>query len=725
MRTRRAMLTGLLLVTLSLFAVMITIGNSALGLFPNRTLAAPETTSFMIQTEADLSRLPAGLADQALLVLQNSGMRSAASSLGGVSMPAAANAERGVAPVDLRAPFAPVGLSFYPNHNTAAYGAMVLRQSRQSSLETRLTASDARAQDQFGLSVALNGNTALIGAPFADNGGTDAGAAYVFVQNGTGWTQQARLVAIDAAADDVFGTVVALDGNTALIGAPFKGQAAGAVYVFQRSGTTWSQQAKLTAADLADGQFGSAVALSGDTALIGAPFDSEAGFLSGAAYVFERSGTTWSQQAKLLASDAAPVDTFGLAVALEGNLALVGAPFDNDVGAMYVFERSGASWSQQDKLVAGDADVNAQFGNAVALNKGTALIGAAYDNENGLQSGAAYVFVQAGKGWSQQAKLTVNDADAFDQFGFSVALRDNTALVGKPFSDGDLIDAGAAYTFERSGTEWRQQSRFTASDAASNDRFGYSVALGEAGFLVGSPFSDRIALANAGAAYVFQAQAALPGKITIVKDADVESDQAFAFTSNIPGGETFSLVDDGKGTRNRISFSSPAGTYSISETVPKDWKLARATCDNGNAANAVTLGAGDTVTCTFVNQKQDPTAVTLIAFTARVDSAGQVVLAWETGTELNNAGFNLYRATAPEGPWTKLNAALISAKGDEISGASYRYVDTPGIGGVYYQLEDLDYNGVSTRHDPVQIQVGAVLAAEPQQRLYLPLLVRK
>ncbi|HLI28456.1 MAG TPA: FG-GAP-like repeat-containing protein [Chloroflexota bacterium] len=338
--------------------------------------------------------------------------------------------------------------------------------------QAQLTAGLA-AGDSLGQSVALSadGSTALVGAYLADlPGKPNAGAAYVFGRRGTLWSV-AALTASDAAASDNFGISVALsaDGSTALVGAygadlPGKPNA-GAAYVFVRSGSSWSQQAKLTAGDAAAGDyFGGSVALSADgsTALVGAyhadlPGQADAG----AAYVFGRSGTTWSQQAKLVAADAATGVSLGSSVALsaDGSTALVGAdgadqPGKQDTGAAYVFGRSGTTWSQQAKLTASDAATGDGFGIRVALSAdGTiALVGAYHADLSGkTNAGAAYGFVRSGSSWSQQQKLTAAGGAGRDEFGRSVALSADgtTALVGAYGTDllPGKTDAGAAYGF--------------------------------------------------------------------------------------------------------------------------------------------------------------------------------------------------------------------------------------------------------------------------------------
>ena len=391
-----------------------------------------------------------------------------------------------------------------------------------ANVEARLV-EESVAYDSFGSSVALCGDTALVGAPYDDTAaGFDAGSAYVFVRDGALWTQQAKLSAGDAAAYDYFGSAVALAGDTALVGArgdaKSAGSDAGSAYVFTRDGSTWVQQAKLTAADAAEGdRFGAAVALAGDTALIGAwGDDTAAGTNAGSAYAFVRSGTGWSQQAKLSAGDAEADDNFGNAVALSGDTALIGAWGDDTAAAMhagsaYVFVRSETTWVQQAKLSRTEAAGDDNFGSAVALAGDTALIGTWKDDTLTAQdAGSAYVFVRAAGVWVQQAKLTTSDAAADDRFGASVALSDTTALVGANGCDTTAgMHAGASYIFRRDGTAWAQQAKLTANDAAQWDKLGFAVAISGDTALVGAPDDATASGSNAGSAYVFGRSAAL------------------------------------------------------------------------------------------------------------------------------------------------------------------------------------------------------------------------
>jgi len=255
--------------------------------------------------------------------------------------------------------------------------------------------------------------------------------------------------------DDAFGQSIALSGDTVAIGAPHdddKGNDSGSVYVFTRSGTTWSQQTKLTAADGAEGDvFGISIAISDDTIVIGADLNDEKALNAGAVYVFTRSGSSWSQQAKLTAADGAETDIFGVRVALSGDTVLISARRDDDdvmgidAGSAYIFTRTGTTWQQQAKLTASDGAADDRFGRSVALDADTAVIGAMFQDDKGDNSGSAYMFTRSGNSWQQQVKLTASDGAEGDVFGWSVALSADIAVIaaGKNFRFRVTVNATA------------------------------------------------------------------------------------------------------------------------------------------------------------------------------------------------------------------------------------------------------------------------------------------
>jgi FG-GAP repeat len=309
--------------------------------------------------------------------------------------------------------------------------------------ETELTPLDGTPSDRYGWSVAVSGNTAIVGAP-------DANSAYVFVRSNS-WQQQAKLVLIGATRYDYFGLSVAISGDTAIVGTPNvtgpNGTYQGAAFVFVRSGTLWAGPVTLTANDgAAEDRFGFSVAISEGRAIVGAPNASDAQPRQGAAYVFTQSGADWNQT-KLAASDGLPGDNFGRSVAISGTSALVGAPrpSGDSEGAAYVFTDSGAGWDEQ-KHVASDAFAGDGFGSSVAIDGDMAVVGAPFARgksaPNGHRQGAAYVFVSSALGWTRQGDvLFADDAMDSDEFGTSVAVSGSTATVGAPLVDSVYVFA--------------------------------------------------------------------------------------------------------------------------------------------------------------------------------------------------------------------------------------------------------------------------------------------
>ncbi len=375
--------------------------------------------------------------------------------------------------------------------------------------QAKLLASDGAEEDFFSsLGISLSGDTALIGAWGDDDSGTDSGSAYVFTRTGTTWNEQTKLLASDGAAGDAFGWCSAIEGDTALIGAAGDDMLKGSAYVFTRTGTTWTEQAKLVAADGAAGdQFGYSVYLSGDTAIIGANCDDDNGFDSGSAYVFIREDTTWTQQTKLLAPDGASLDSFGGEVSISGDTALIGSCFDDDngfdSGSAYVFIRTGTTWTEQAKLRASDGAAGDYFSAyAVSISNDTALIGAQGDDDNGAESGSAYVFTRTSATWTEQAKLLPLNGGAQDFFGGSVSLSGDTVLIGAGGDNDNGNNAGSAYVFICTNTTWAQEAKLLASDGSAGDNFGWVVTLDGDTAIIGAYYDDDNG-ADSGSAYVF------------------------------------------------------------------------------------------------------------------------------------------------------------------------------------------------------------------------------
>lgn len=335
----------------------------------------------------------------------------------------------------------------------AAY--VFLRTGLTWTEQAKLVASDGGLNHEFGSSVGISGNTIVVGA----NGHSYKGAAYVFERVGTTWTEQAKLVAADGATIDYFGYSVAIAGDTVVIGAfsDDVGEALdqGSVYVFQRTGTTWTQQAKLVASDGTQfARFGDSVDIFGDTVVVGAVVDNVGSNAEqGSAYVFQRTGTTWMEQAKLVASDGSAGDNFGDSISLSNDTVVVGASRDDvggayDRGSAYVFQRAGTTWTEEAKLVASDGAPLDYFGYTVASSDDTAIVGAYHASAASSLQGTAYVFQRVGTTWTQLPKLVALDGETLDYFGFSVALAGDTLAIGAvDADDGVAFSRGALYVF--------------------------------------------------------------------------------------------------------------------------------------------------------------------------------------------------------------------------------------------------------------------------------------
>jgi len=269
------------------------------------------------------------------------------------------------------------------------------------------------------------------------------------------------------------------------------------------------------------GYFGWSVAVDGDTAVIGVPFTDNA------AYVFTRNGGTWSQQQVLTASDGA--FSFGSSVDVKGDTALIGARSSGSSGAAYVFTRIGTTWTEQQKLTAADGASGDNFGCSVALYADTAVIGAYYDDS---AKGAAYVFRRSGTTWTQQQKLTATDGEASDQFGYSVALDGNTAVIG---AYGDNTNTGAAYVFSSSGGTWNQQEKLTASDATEYEYAGWSVTLYADTAVIGVP-GDAGNADQSGSAYVFTRSGASWSETAKVQASDGQQDDILGMAVDVSDG---------------------------------------------------------------------------------------------------------------------------------------------------------------------------------------------
>lgn len=380
----------------------------------------------------------------------------------------------------------------------------------------KLLPSDGASVDKTGTSVSLSGDWAILGSPYDDDRTSNAGAAYFYRWNGSSWVHFQKIYAADAGADDRFGHAVGVSGNVAIIGAFYdddRGSNSGSAYIFRYNGSSWVQEQKLLAADGAAGDsFGFAVGLSGSNAIVGAYGDDDKGVNSGAAYIFQFNGSAWSSGAKIAASDGAAADYFGLSVAISGQYAVVGADLDDSIaanaGSAYIFRLGTSGWVQDTKLVPSNILADDHFGISVAIDGEVVVVGADESDAAAPSGGAAFVFRLVGSEWQSQGRLLPSGTPAYESFGVSVAVSGDRIVVGAANAKDNSLtypnpDQGAAYVFDYSNGAWNLSTRILAEDGWAYDLFGAAVAASGQRILVGAPGKASNGT-DAGAAYVYE-----------------------------------------------------------------------------------------------------------------------------------------------------------------------------------------------------------------------------
>jgi uncharacterized repeat protein (TIGR01451 family) len=459
-----------------------------------------------------------------------------------------------------------------------------------ATTELKLLAGDGAPNDHFGYSVAIDGDTAIIGAAQDDNPALDSGSAWVFIRDGSAWVPQQKLTAPDGVVGDRFGVSVDISGDTAIVGASSKRvnghSLQGKVYVYTRSGAVWTPQQQLTASDGAeDDQFGCAVAISGGTAVIGAAGDNIGGNPGqGSAYIFMRNGIVWTQKAKLVDSAGGEDVYFGSAVDVSGNTAIVGGRgitvgANMEQGAADIFVYNGTDWLLQSKLTALDGAETDSFGFSVAIDQDLAMVGAYNDDVAGVNDqGSAYIFSRSGTVWSQQAHLVADDGAENDHLGVAVAIDGDLAIAGAQYVvevEWDL-KPGAVYAFVYNTGAWTQQSKITPSDNDVGDRFGFSVALSGHTAVAGACFDDIDTNPEQGSAYIFSGindKSDLSLTKTAPSQVRIGQDFTYTLTVSNDGPSTASnvLVTDllpdevifGSSTPGQGSYNSATGLWTV------------------------------------------------------------------------------------------------------------------------------------------------------------------
>jgi glutamate synthase domain-containing protein 3 len=403
----------------------------------------------------------------------------------------------------------------------------------------KLTAEGGQSEDQLGVWVAMDGDVVVVGAPGADTGGVvDSGAVYVYVKPASGWldmVQVAMLTASDKRVGDGFGSAVAIDGDTIVVGAPMADPGgvsnAGAAYYFSKPPTGWAgnltETGKLFASDNeVEDDFGFSVAIDGDVIAVGAlDVDVGSAAWAGVVYLYLNTGAGWSskiEDARLYASDYRSGDWFGYCVDIDGDLIAVGAKYADPgglyaAGSAYVFVKPTGGWvtmTETARLFDANPAANDRFGGRIGISGNTVVVGADGDDPGGsVNAGAAFVFEKPAAGWSgsmtETARLTssVKESNSWNGFGISVAIQADTIVVGSRLQDaGGVADAGVTYIFSKPVGGWQnmtESSSIMALDKQALAEFGVSAAMSGNAIVIGAWKEDAGTAANAGAAYVF------------------------------------------------------------------------------------------------------------------------------------------------------------------------------------------------------------------------------
>ncbi|MFN2198565.1 MAG: sortase [Anaerolineales bacterium] len=389
-----------------------------------------------------------------------------------------------------------------------------------------LNAIDPLAYSEFGWAVDMSTTAALVGARNADGGGPDdpianSGAAYIYQYSGGWWYEESKLTSKDPEIADAFGVSVTIDGSLAVVGATGKDiqtiENAGAAYAFEYRSGAWQQRARLTASDaMEDDAFGTSVALDGRTLVVGADAKTFGPLpYAGAAYVFTTSGGEWTQRAKLMPLDPSPGLNFGASAAIDGDRIVIGATESNPggirgTGSAYVFKKVNNLWVQEAKLVPDEARAGDFFGQSVAIYGNTIVVGAQFtdpESDDGriTNAGAAYVFVLRDNQWEEDAQLVADDAAVFAQFGESVSVYGDRVVVGASGSTAwGLSNAGSAYLYIKKGREWVQQFKMIPDAPQENGYFGEAVSISGGGIMVGGTGYSPPTISRAGQAFAYR-----------------------------------------------------------------------------------------------------------------------------------------------------------------------------------------------------------------------------
>lgn len=625
------------------------------------------------------------------------------------------------------------------------------------SSELKRTSNDAAGSDRFGYDVAICNDYAVVGATYDDDNESNSGSAYIFYkdQNGTDtWGQQAKLLASDGAAGDEFGYAVAIDGDYVVVGAPYADiesyTSAGSAYVYKRSGSTWTQCAKLAPGDLNSSEnFGISVDIHDDYVIVGAPeaWCAPQG-ITGAAYIFRRDGAddNWVLESKVFSESPTNSDAIGWAVAIHGDYAAIGAP-KRDEGSVFIYKNEATGWQQLSEHNSDDLQDRAYFGWSLDMDDSYLLIGSKYyDVGSENNAGAAYLFQRDADCWCQIKKMVQTDAVESDFFGYSVALFDNYLLIGASEDDeNSLTKCGSASSFLQFNDECAIQKKFTPGDITGNDKFGTSLGIAENWSIIGAPYAGT---SYEGAVYFYHNISDLD--CPDVEAVDVCDNYYFNETSQGGDGHTVDMqftqltgVGDVYVKQNNCEPTDPPTAHYVNyvwdlskeddittftATVSfhyldgdvtemnenelqvyrwdgADWQPQGGTAyPNENRVEITLSGFSD-----YGLFEGDPIGLDLVFFDAIYEN-GFVCLSWETASEIGLVGFNVLRSKNKQNKFAVVNNELIFCQGGQVRGALYEYIDNPLESGDYdYKLQLVFTDGRFSYSDIAFVTVAAAI----------------
>lgn len=513
--------------------------------------------------------------------------------------------------------------------------------------QARLLGRGAGFSDQFGHSVAIDGDTVVIGARLEDLAGkAEAGAAYVFTRGASGWLVQDRVTAGDAAVSDQFGYSVAVSGDTIVVGAWMDddlGGASGSAYVFERTGSEWQQRAKLTGSDSkANDFFGVSVDVEGDTAVIGSAGGSSI-------YVFSRTGGNWQQQQRLTPFARPALDYFGATVSLAGDTLAVAAFPDGQ--AAYVFVRQVGTWVQQARIISPEPGASTTFGEPVAVYGDTLVVGAPYNGGTGSKVGRAYVFERSGVTWQHRASLLApgSSAEEFDLFGGAVAVGEGGVLVGASGKVATGTKAGAAYQFLRQvDGSWTLASTFAPVSPQLDMHFGNSVAMAAGRVVIGAPIAVNGAGASgAGVAYLYAATVAPPAAGFVWSPVEPSAGMPVHFTDTSTQNPATRLWAFGDGATSTLA--NPIHTFGSSGV----WDVTLTVTNAGGSASItqVVTVVGAPPVARFAWSPVSPGPGTAIQF-KDTSSGGPTAWLWDFGNGTTSTEVSPGKTYASAGTYT-------------------------------------------------------------------------